>query len=88
MLPCCDFKSKFRNTEENEQDQKKFKLPTPVPRKLIRSKILTIPEKKRNQAQVELYDNQNRKNNNISDENMQDDELQAMRASLFPFRIV
>ena len=45
------------NTEENEQDQNKFKLPTPVPRKLIRSERLTSPENKRNEAQVELYDN-------------------------------
>ena len=53
------------NTEENEQDQNKFKLPTPVRRKLIRSEILTIPENKRNEAQVELYDNQSRENNHV-----------------------
>ena len=76
------------NTEENEQDQNKFKLPTPVPRKLIRSEILTSPENKRNEAQVELYDNQSRENNNLSDESIQDNELQAMRASLFPFGMV
>ena len=46
------------NTEENEQDQNKLKLPTPVPRKLIWSEILTVPENKPNEAQVELYDNQ------------------------------
>ena len=48
----------------------------------------TIPENKRNEAQVELYDNQSRENNNLSDENIQDNELQAMRASLFPFGMV
>ena len=63
-------------------------MPTPVPRKSIRSEILTIPENKRNEAQVELYDNQSRENNNLSDENIQDNELQAMRASLFPFGMV
>ena len=49
---------------------------------------MTIPENKQNEAQVELYDNQSRENNNLSDENIQDDELQAMRASLFPFGMV
>ena len=49
---------------------------------------MTIPENKRNEAQVELYDNQSRENNNLNDENIQDDELQAMRASLFPFGMV
>ena len=49
---------------------------------------MTIPRNKRNEAQVELYDNQSRKNNNLSDENIQDDELQALRASLFPFGII
>ena len=76
------------NTEENEQDQNKIKLPTPVPRKLIRTDISTIPENKRNEVKVELYDNQSRENNNLSDENIQDNELQAMRASLFPFGMV
>ena len=38
------------NTKGNEQDQNKFKLPTPVPRKLIRNEILTNPENKRNEA--------------------------------------
>ena len=73
------------NTEKKEQDQNKIKSPTPVPRKSIRSEISTIPENKRNEAQVELYDNQSRENNNLSDVNIQDNELQAMRASLFPF---
>ena len=76
------------NTEENEQDRNRFKLPTPVPRKLIRNEILTIPENERNEVQVELYDDQSRENNNLSDENIQDNELQAMRASLFPFVMV
>ena len=49
---------------------------------------MTIPENKRNEAQVELYDNQSRENNNLSDENIQNNELQAMRASLFPFGMV
>ena len=65
-----------------------MKLPTPVSRKLIRNEILTIAENKRNEAQVELYDDQCRENNNLSDESIQDNELQAMRASLFPFGMV
>ena len=83
-----DKRSENVNTEENEQDRNKFKLPTPVPRKLIRNEILTIPENEWNEAQVELYNDQSRENNNLSDENIQDNELQAMRASLFPFGMV
>ena len=76
------------NTEENEQDRNKFKLLTPVPRKLIRNETLTIPENKQNETQAERHNNQSRESNNLSDEDTQDDEIQAMRASLFPFGMV
>ena len=49
---------------------------------------MTIPENKRNDTQVTIYDNQNRENHNLSNENIQDDELQTMRASLFPFGMI
>ena len=45
-----DKRSENANTEEKEQDRNKFKLSTPVPRKLIRNEILTIPGNKRNEA--------------------------------------
>ena len=38
--------------------------------------------------QAERYNNQSRENNNLSDEDIQDDEIQAMKASLFPFGMV
>ena len=41
------------NTEENEQDQITFKLPTPAPRKLIRNMIITTTENKQNETQAE-----------------------------------
>ena len=47
------------NTEEIEQDQNKYKLQTPIPRKLIRSARIAIPEYKQNDSQVEIHDNQN-----------------------------
>ena len=83
-----DKRSENVNKEENEQDRNKFKLPTPVPRKLIRNEILTIPENKQNETQAERHNNQSRENNSLSDEVTQDDEIQAMRASLFPFGMV
>ena len=49
---------------------------------------MTIPENKRNDTQVEIYDNQNRENHNLSNENIEDNELQTMRASLFLFGMI
>ena len=83
-----DKRSENVNTEENEQDQNKFKLPTPVPRKLIRNEISTIPENKQNETQAGRHNNQSRENNNLSDEDTHENEIQAMRASLFPFEMV
>ena len=76
------------NTEENEQDQITFKLPTQAPRKLVRNAIITTTVSKQNETQAERYNNQNRENNNLSNEDIQDDEIQAMRASLLPFGMV
>ena len=76
------------NTEENEQDQITFKLPTPAPRKLIKNTIITTTANKQSETQNERYNNHSRENNNLSDEDIQDNELQAMRASFFPFGMV
>ena len=77
-----------RKIEENEEDQSTFKLPTPAPRKLIRNTIITTTENKQNETQAERYNNQSRENNNLSDEDTLDNEIQAIRASLFPFGMV
>ena len=39
-------------------------------------------------TQAERDNNQSRENNNLSDEDVQDDEIQAMQASLFPLGMV
>ena len=65
-----------------------FELPTPVPRKLIRNATITILENRQKNTQVEIYDNRNRGNYNLSDENIQGDEAQAIRALLFPFGMI
>ena len=83
-----DKRSDNRRIEESEEDQSTFKLPTPAPRKSIRNTILTTTENKQNETQAERHNNQSRENNNLSDEDRQDDEIQAMRASLFPFGMV
>ena len=72
------------NTEESEQTQNKFEVPTAIPRKLIRNATITIPENKQKDTQVEIYENWNRGNYNLNDENIRGDKSQAIRASLFP----
>ena len=80
-----DKRSDNRRIEESEEDQNRLKLPTPAPRKLIRNTLITTTENKQNETQAERYNNQSRENNNLIDEDIQDNEIQAMRASLFPF---
>ena len=83
-----DRRSNNRRIEESEEDQSTLKLPTPALRKFIRNTLITTTENKQNETQAERYNNQSRENNNLNDEDIQDDEIQAMRASLFPFGMV
>ena len=73
-----DKRSDNRRIEESEEEQNTLKLPTPAPRKLIRNTLITTTENKQNETQAERYNNQSRENNNLNDEDIQDNEIQAM----------
>ena len=69
---------KVREMEMEKLGKERLEIKRIIEEKLERDKL----------ERVELYDNQSREDNNLSGENIQDDELQAMRASLFPFGMV